>query len=165
MDADFATYAAARWPRLVRSAVLLGCDAHEAEDVAQAALERCLVRWDRLVSRADDVDAYVHRVLITTFVSSRRRPWRRERSTPRLPDTIAAPPGRDLHVVDVFARALADLTPEHRAVVVLRYFSGLGERQTAEALGIPTGTVKSRLHRALAALAANPHLADLQETR
>jgi DNA-directed RNA polymerase specialized sigma24 family protein len=74
VEDEFSEYVAARWPRLVRSAVLLGCSAAEAEDVVQTALTRCLVSWSR-VQRADDRDAYVHRVLINTFTSARRRRW------------------------------------------------------------------------------------------
>lgn len=161
---DFDAFVAARWPRLVRFAVLLGCDAQEAEDVTQTALERCLRSWDR-VAGADDVDAYVHRVLINTFVSSRRRAWRGERPTEHLPDTST--PSHDAATVEVDAlrRALADLTAEHRTVVVLRHYAQLSERQTATALGVPPGTVKSRLARALRQLAASTHLSDLQESR
>jgi DNA-directed RNA polymerase specialized sigma24 family protein len=50
---------------------------------------------------------------------------------------------------------------DNRDVVVLRYFVQLTEKQTAEALGVPPGTVKSRLSRALAHLASNDHLLDL----
>ena len=70
-DDDFSQYVAARWPRLVRSAVLLGCNRVEAEDIAQTTLERCLLSWAR-VQRAEDRDAYVHRILINTLTSSRR---------------------------------------------------------------------------------------------
>ncbi|MDQ3485722.1 MAG: hypothetical protein M3445_10005, partial [Actinomycetota bacterium] len=48
-----------------------------------------------------------------------------------------------------------------RAVVVLRYFADLTEQQTADALGVPSGTVKSRLSRALDHLADDPNLCDL----
>jgi DNA-directed RNA polymerase specialized sigma24 family protein len=65
-DDDFSEYVAARWARLVRSAVLLGCPHAEVEDLVQTTLERCLVKW-RKVQRADDRDAYVHRILINTF--------------------------------------------------------------------------------------------------
>jgi DNA-directed RNA polymerase specialized sigma24 family protein len=48
-------------------------------------------------------------------------------------------------------------------VVVLRYYARLTEQQTADVLGVPPGRVKSRLSRALARLATNPHLADHAE--
>jgi RNA polymerase sigma-70 factor (ECF subfamily) len=52
--------------------------------------------------------------------------------------------------VDV-RRVLADLAPEHRAVLVLTHYEGLGEDEAATVLGVAPGTVKSRLHRARAA--------------
>jgi RNA polymerase sigma factor (sigma-70 family) len=57
--------------------------------------------------------------------------------------------------------ALARLSQEHREVLVLRFFADLSERQTSEALGIPAGTVKSRVSRALAQFAADPAVAGL----
>lgn len=45
-------------------------------------------------------------------------------------------------------QALRRLTPNHRAVVVLRYYADLSDAQVAAVLGVPVGTVKSRLHRA-----------------
>ena len=64
-------------------------------------------------------------------------------------------------VADAVHRALGCLTKPNRDVVVLRYFVQLTERQTADVLGVPTGTVKSRLSRSLALLAANDHILDL----
>ncbi len=61
-------------------------------------------------------------------------------------------------LADLVQRALAGLSVANRQVVVLRFFAGLTEQQTADALGIPTGTVKSRLSRAFAQLAENEHL-------
>lgn len=162
----FAEYAAARWPRLVRSAILLGCTPHEAEDIVQTTLEKCLRHWDRTVSRAVNVDAYVHRVLINTFISSRRRPWRHEQTTadpPEPPQSGAAAADADL--VDAFARALRELNADQRAAIVLRYYSDLSEQQTADSLGVPVGTVKSRVARGLKALAGNTHLLNLEEPR
>ena len=71
-DDDFSAYVGLRWPTLVRTALLLGCERHEAEDVVQAALLRCYLHWER-VSRAERVDAYVHRVLLNTLSSARSR--------------------------------------------------------------------------------------------
>lgn len=58
---DFTAFASARWPALVRSAVLLGCSLHEAEDLAQATLMRCLLKWKQ-VRRADDPDGTRYRL-------------------------------------------------------------------------------------------------------
>ncbi|UMG94707.1 sigma-70 family RNA polymerase sigma factor [Nocardioides sp. TF02-7] len=73
----------------------------------------------------------------------------------------AADAAEAVAVADAVHRALACLTKPNRDVVVLRYFVQLSERQTADVLGVPPGTVKSRLSRALAQLAANDHLLDL----
>lgn len=163
--AEFSEYVAARWPRLVRSAVLLGCSPAEAEDVVQAALTRCLVSWAK-VRRADDRDAYVHRVLFNTFTSARRRHWTKERPVAELPDQHPGGHHTDdtaaYDAADAIARSLQRLTPDQRAAVVLRYYAQLTEQQMAAVLGVAPGTVKSRLSRALKLLADDPHLTDLR---
>ena len=88
MRDGFSEYAGARWRTLVRSAVLLGCDLQDAEDLAQATLLRCYVKWAR-VERADDRDAYVARMLINLHRQSRRRRWWGERPTDELPERRA----------------------------------------------------------------------------
>lgn len=154
---EFGEYVAARWPRLVRAAALLGCSPHEAEDVVQSALTRCLVKWSR-VSRADDRDAYVHRIVVNTFIDHRRRMWRHEVPTERLPDRTEA--DGSLAVIDQIGvdRALAGLVEDQRIAVVLRYYLDLSEAQMAAVLGVAPGTVKSRLSRALTALGADANL-------
>lgn len=163
-DADFADYARDAWGSLVRSAVFLGCSPHEAEDLAQTTLVRCYTAWPK-VTRADNREAYVYRMLLNCLRDSKRRRWWGERATERLPEPPEAR-GRDetaaVDTADAVHRALAGLTKPNRDVVVLRYFAGLTERQTAEALGVPPGTVKSRLSRSLAALSADAHLTDLR---
>lgn len=69
----------------------------------------------------------------------------------------------DVDVADAVHRAMGGLSKAHREVVVLRIFADLSEQQTASALGVEIGTVKSRLARALARLAADTHLLDLTE--
>jgi RNA polymerase sigma-70 factor (sigma-E family) len=161
---DFSEYVAYRWPRLVRSAVLLGCTKAEAEDVVQTTFERCLVKW-RKVQRADDRDAYIHRMLINTFTSSRRRRWTGEQPTAQLPDQPGADETTGIDDADVVVRALGRLSDDQRAVLVLRYYAHLSEQQTAAVLGVATGTVKSRMSRALGRLAQDPTLAELRGTR
>lgn len=151
-DDDFTAFAAARWPRLLRSAVFLGCSATEAEDLAQATLLRCYLAWPK-VERATNRDAYVSTVLVNGFRESRRRRWWGERPTSDLPEHSTPDHSHDVAETDAVRRALADLTASQREVVVLRYYASLSERETADALGIPPGTVKSRLSTALAHLA------------
>lgn len=160
---EFSQYVAARWPRLVRSAVLLGCSPAEAEDVVQATLMRCLVHW-RKVERADDRDAYVHRILVNTFTSSRRRHWTREHATAHLPETPSIDHAVAFDTADAVLRSLDRLNHDQRTAVVLRYYAHLSEQQMAAVLGVATGTVKSRLSRALNVLAEDPHLAQLRGT-
>lgn len=162
-DEDFSEYVGTRWPRLVRSAVLLGCSPAEAEDVVQSALLRCLLHWGK-VQRADDRDAYVHRVLVNTFTSSRRRRWRGEEPVPVVPEPGGPDETAAVDHADAVLRSLSALTQDQRAAVVLRYYAHLSEHQMAVALGVAPGTVKSRLSRALKVLAEDPHLAELRGT-
>lgn len=161
-DGDYSAYVAARWAALVRSAVLLGCTPEEAHDLAETTLVRCYTAWDK-VRRADDRDAYVYKMLLNCHRDSRRRRWWGERPTEKLPDRTGPDFTTRVDVVDAVQRALGDLAPPSREVVVLRYYANLTEQQTAQALGIAPGTVKSRLSRALVQLRANPHISDLSE--
>ena len=162
MEDPFTDFVGARWARLVRSAVLLGCSTSEAEDVVQSTLEKCYANWAR-VERARDRDAYVYRILVNTFRASRRRRWTGERPTASvLEHGAVADPTSDVDAVDAITRALAQLPQDQRIAVMLRYYAGLDERLMADALGVAAGTVKSRLSRALSALALDPSLEELR---
>jgi RNA polymerase sigma-70 factor (sigma-E family) len=150
-DDDFTAYVAARWASMVRVATYLGCTTTEAEDLVQTTLVRCYRSWGR-VRRADRVDAYVHRALVTTLAKSRRRLWRGEIPTSDLPDTAGSDTTGLSDARADLGRALERLSPEHREVLVLRFVGDLTEQQTADALSVPLGTVKSRVSRALAAI-------------
>ena len=67
----------------------------------------------------------------------------------------------DLAVGLTVRGALARLSRDHREVLVLRFYADLSEHDTAAALGVPPGTVKSRTARALAALSADENLKDV----
>jgi RNA polymerase sigma-70 factor (sigma-E family) len=157
---EFSGFVLATWRDLVRSAVLLGCEHHEAEDLAQATLVRCFLKWQH-VERARDRRAYVARVMLNLHRQSRRRRWWRELATRTLPEAPAADPAAD--DVQVVNQALAGLSQEHREVVMVRILLQLSERESAEVLGVPAGTVKSRLSRALGRLALDPGLIDLNQ--
>lgn len=161
---DFGAFVAARWQRLVRSAILLGCSFPEAEDVVQAALERCLRNWGK-VQAAANRDAYVHRILVNTFISSRRGQPRRETPHALLPDKPVADATHDIDGADALGQALSRLPDDQRITVVLRYYLGLSESEMATNLGVAPGTIKSRLSRAKATLAADPSLLELRELR
>lgn len=156
---SFDDYVSARWPRLVRTVVLLGADVHTAEDVVQSALARCCFRWDR-ITQTRDPDAYVHRVIINGFIDGRRRFWHRETPTEKMPAGLADDSSDRVGDRDLVHGALLRLPTAQRQVVVLRFFADLSEQQTADALNVAVGTVKSRTSRALTALAADSHLID-----
>ncbi|MFB9313306.1 SigE family RNA polymerase sigma factor [Nocardioides plantarum] len=161
-DTDFSEYAAARWLTLVRAAVSLGCSLPEAEDVAQSTLVKCYLAWGR-VSRATHRDAYVSQVLLNTFRESvRRRSRRPETSVDVLPEVGGPDEAARVDAADALSRALSGLSVGQREVVALTYYVRLTEAQVAEVLGIAPGTVKSRLSRALATLAADSGLAELR---
>lgn len=170
IDDDFTAYAREAWGTLVRAAVFLGCGLHEAEDLAQTTLVRCYTAWPKVVV-ADNRAAYVYRMLLNCLRDSRRRRWHGEHPAERLPETDAGSTGATtdaftaVDTADAVHRALDALTKTHRDVVVLRYFVGLSEAETATVLEVPAGTVKSRLSRALRQLAADDHLAEASEER
>ncbi|MDO7869486.1 SigE family RNA polymerase sigma factor [Nocardioides jiangxiensis] len=143
----FEEYVGARRAALVRTAYLLTGNAEDAEDLVQTALIKAVPKWGRI---ADDPEPYVRRILARESISRwRRRRWR-EVHTDVLPETVHL----DADVVGRAAlrEALRALAPRQRAVVVLRYYEDMTEQQTAEALGISVGTVKSQCRDALARL-------------
>lgn len=101
------------------------------------------------------------KVLVNCYRDSRRRRRWGEHPAERLPGGTAADAVDGLAHVDTedaVQRALGSLSVANRAAIVLRFYAHLSEQETAEALGIAVGTVKSRTSRALARLATNPHL-------
>lgn len=143
---SFEEYVAARRAALLRTAYLLTGHHQDAEDLVQVALVKVVPTWSRI---ADDPEPYVRKVLVHESVSRwRRRRWR-EIHTDRLPDAATEGPGADRVALQ---QALALLAPRQRAVVVLRYYEDLTERETATVLGISVGTVKSQARDALSRL-------------
>ncbi|MGZ4451053.1 MAG: SigE family RNA polymerase sigma factor [Nocardioides sp.] len=143
----FETFVAARRQALVRTAYLLTGSREDAEDLVQVALVKAVPHWHRI---AEHPEAYVRRIVARESVSRwRRRRWR-EVATGDLPETGTAPSAAEDR--EVLRAALLGLPPRQRAVIVLRYYEDLTERQTAEVLGIAVGTVKSQARDGLAAL-------------
>lgn len=140
--------------RLLRTAVFLVYDRHLAEDLLQVAYERVARRWRRLAD--GDPEAYARRVLVNLAIDEGKR-RRRRRDTPAGAaadlDRIAGRAPHDVPSGDgELEEALRALPAQQRAVVVLRYWCDLGEREIADTLGISRGTVKSHTARAMAAL-------------
>ena len=154
---DFEAFVAARYAALLRTAYLLTGDHHDAEDLLQQSLVRAVGAWGRIDG---DPEPYVRTILVRQNVSRWRvRRWR-ELTTDQLPERPAGGPDPDDRVL--LHRALGTLAPRQRVVIVLRYFEDLTEAQTAEALGIAVGTVKSQARDALRRLReVLPDLADV----
>lgn len=143
----FEEYVAARRPALLRTAYLLTGQHQDAEDLVQVALVKAVPKWRRI---ADDPEPYLRRILVNENVSRwRSRRWR-EHAAEVLPE--ASRPEPDLDERLALRAALLQLSARQRAVLVLRYYEDLTERQTAEVLGIGLGTVKSHARDALARL-------------
>jgi RNA polymerase sigma-70 factor (sigma-E family) len=144
---DFSEYVAARGRVLWRAAWLLTGDSHLAEDLVQTALTKAWPHFER-VSTGGSFDAYVRRAMVTTYLSWRGRRWVGEVPSDPVPDGSSGDT-----VVDVdLLRAMASLSRQQRAVVVLRYFADLTEADTAAALGCSIATVKTHHSRAITAL-------------
>jgi RNA polymerase sigma-70 factor (sigma-E family) len=143
---DFADWVASRQHRLVRTAYLMTGDLHRAEDLAQEALIKVGARWERL--RDGNPDAYIRTVLYRDNVSWWRR-RRRESPVAQVRDVATSRHDDETERGIVLRNALAGLTAKQRAVLVLRYFDDLSERETAEILGVSVGTVKSQTNAAL----------------
>jgi RNA polymerase sigma-70 factor (sigma-E family) len=138
---------------LARFAFTLCGDAGQAEDVVAEAYARVWPRWRR--GRVEDLVPYLRRTVANEVYQRHRRRRLERREAARPPDRRAD--GRFEAQVDdrdALWAALARLSPQQRVVVVLRIVEDLSEQQTATLLGIPAGTVKSRLSRALAVLRA-----------
>ena len=144
---DFEEFVAARSAALLRTAYLLTGHHQDAEDLVQTALVKAVPAWRRITG---DPEPYVRRILVRENISRwRQRRWREVYvdHVPERPATDPDPSGR-LEL----AAALGQLAPRQRAVVVLRFYEDLTERETAELLGVSIGTVKSQARDALARL-------------
>jgi RNA polymerase sigma-70 factor (sigma-E family) len=159
-DDDFSAYATTAWPVLYRRAYLLSGQHADAEDIAQQTLIRVRRHWGK-VRRAASMDAYVLRMLTNAFLSS-RRPARVSREiVTAVPDHSDGahgwPRSPGLVATDEDPRGeiwplILGLPGRQRAVLVLRYYEDLSEREIADVLDVTPGTVKSTAHKALANL-------------
>jgi RNA polymerase sigma-70 factor (sigma-E family) len=160
---SFEDFVLARSGSLLRTALLLtGQNRAEAEDLLQMALERAYRHWTR-VQATSEPERYVRRIIANASADR----WRRLARRPEQPlppgDAGLFTPDLSAQVADrdFLLRALAQLPPRQRAVMVLRYFDDLPEAEIADVLGCSVGTVKSHTARALARLreAAEPQAA------
>jgi RNA polymerase sigma-70 factor (ECF subfamily) len=138
------------WPLAFRAAYLVVHDAAAAEDIAQEAFLAALRSLDRF-DRRRPFGPWLHRIVVNRAIDwTRARKLRAEvfddaaerASAPPLPDRSASDAG-------ALVAGLAALSPEHRAVIVLRHLLDYTPAEIAELLDLPRGTVNSRLRRGL----------------
>lgn len=166
---DFEDFVAARGAALQHAAWLLTNDLHLAQDLVQTALTDAWRRWGRLSAPGHDVEAYVRRSMYTTYVSW----WRRRSFSERPSDGTArddGTPGRTQAAGSDTARevvnrvsvtsALRELSPQQRAVIVLRFLDDRTIEATADILGMSTSAATTHQARALARLRSSGLLAD-----
>jgi RNA polymerase sigma-70 factor (ECF subfamily) len=136
--------------RMYATAYRILRDGEASKDAVQTAL---WAAWRDLPALRDPdrFDAWLRRTLVRCCYEEARRQRRRPTVTLVEPDRIAmADPTHVISDRDALDRAFLRLSPEHRIVIVLHHFDGLALVEVAEALGIPVGTAKSRLHYGLA---------------
>lgn len=154
-DDEFREFVAARWVSLNRLACLLTGTRADGKALLQQCLEKAYLRWPS-IAEAGVPDAEVRKLMVhTLFAGWRRQVWRRQMLRRVGPDRTAEPLEPleasllDRELVWPIVCALPD---RQRAVVVLRYYEGLGEREIADLLGCSVTAVRSRAHDAAAAL-------------
>jgi RNA polymerase sigma-70 factor (sigma-E family) len=159
-DEQFQDFVVARGPALVRTAYLLTGDHQLAEDLVQIALEKAL-RFRSTIRVPEATEAYVRRIMYRENISAWRQRRGREVTTAQLPEQ-----GVDAGATDavesrmVMKAALMRLGVRQRTVLVLRFYEDLTEEQTARAMGVTVGTVKSQTAKALQRLrGGSPDLA------
>ncbi|MGH3489893.1 MAG: sigma-70 family RNA polymerase sigma factor [Actinopolymorphaceae bacterium] len=156
------------FPRAVRLARRILTDQASAEDVAAEALARAYSAWERINSSAAHRTAWVLRVTTNLAIDVVRRRAKRETVTEVPAGELVAlgssPAQVDEHDATttrlVLVDAMRGLPRRQQEAITLRYLAGLSQVETAQALGVSTGTVARHVHRGLAGLRA--HLAELQ---
>jgi RNA polymerase sigma-70 factor (ECF subfamily) len=139
-------------PRLFRTALGILGNRHDAADALQEAGLKAY-RYFHTLESPEAGAAWLTRIVINACYDQGRR---RSRAIPTglepLDESVAAAPGPDAD--PELVQALQGLPPEQRTTVVLRFLSDLSLSQIAQVMHVPAGTVKSRLHTALAKLKA-----------
>lgn len=134
------------YPRAVAAARRIVGQRELAEDIAAEALARTYVRWSK-VRDLPWVHAHVLRSTINLAIDAARR-----RTDVPVGRTATGDAADAVATRLALVAALRSLPPRQREAVALRYLGGLSEQEVADALGCASGTVKSHLHRGVAAL-------------
>jgi RNA polymerase sigma-70 factor (ECF subfamily) len=143
----------AHWPRAYRAALTVARDPAAAEDIAQEAFLAAIRRLDRF-DRRRPFGPWLHRIAVNRAIDwTRARKLRREQGSESIEDYRSpedrSGQGESDPRAERLAEALDSLSPEHRAVIAMRYVLELGPGEIAAELDLPRGTVNSRLRRGL----------------
>jgi RNA polymerase sigma-70 factor, ECF subfamily len=150
-EADLEALFTRHWPRAYRAAYLIVHDHAAAEDIAQEAFLAAVRRLDRF-DRRRPFGPWLTAIVVNRAIDwTRARAARRESGLDPAESTAAPEPAPSGYSAPLLA-ALRALSPEHRAVVVLRYVLDYTPGEISRALELPRGTVNSRLRRGLDAL-------------
>ena len=151
-DAEFDEIYRAHRDSLFRLGVLICGDPRRSEDAVADAFVKVLPRWRG--GTVEHPGPYLRRALVNGLIGGFRRQAREERHAARRWGDGRADLGVDARVSDheSVRDALLQLPVTQRAVLALRYYADLSEADTADALGISVGTVKSRASRAMVRL-------------
>lgn len=155
--------AAHRAALLAYAARLVGGDAARAEDVVQETFVRAWHRIDRLTADQGSVNGWLRRVAHNIAIDGHRMRQVRPAEVELEHQDVATGDNGAEEVLTtiVVEQILGGIWPEHRAVLVEVYLHDRTAAQAADVLGIPVGTVKSRLHYALRTLRGSLESADL----
>jgi RNA polymerase sigma-70 factor (sigma-E family) len=153
-SAAFAEFAAARSSALFRAAYLMVGEHGLAEDLLQEALTKTYVAWPKLRD-INNAEAYTRKAITTTAISWwRRKSWQNEKPRGDLPELPYAEHSEHVAQREWLWVELQSLPPRQRVAIVLRFYEDLTEAQTADAMGVTVGTVKSQVSDALKNLRA-----------
>ena len=150
----FEALAAGAGSRLLTVARLVLRDGHQAEDAVQDALVRA---WESLPRLRDPErwDAWLHRLLVRACADQARRRRRHEAEVRLIGiEPATGDPARSIDDHDQLDRGFRNLKPDQRTALVLRFYLGMTVPQVADALGVPVGTAKSKIHYAVEAMRA-----------
>jgi RNA polymerase sigma-70 factor (ECF subfamily) len=146
---------AALMPRLRRFGIALTGSAVEADELVQAACIRAIERIDQL-RLATRLDGWMYRIMRNIWADGRRASRVRQHEPLHAAEQVIGDDGQELAdqrlTLAAARRALEDLPEEQRVTMILVCVDGLSYREAAEVLGVPTGTIMSRLHRGRQAL-------------
>ncbi|MGA0609079.1 sigma-70 family RNA polymerase sigma factor [Caldimonas sp. KR1-144] len=154
-DSDVRLQIAALLPRLRRFGRTLAQRREDADDLVQVALEKALTRTDQWTP-GTRLDSWMFRIMQNAWIDELRARERREQTFRPEEDGEHVGVSPTEAQIDALAvrKAVAQLGEDQRAVVGLVLVEGLGYQEAAEVLGIPIGTLTSRLARARQALQA-----------